>query len=60
MWIYIIIWAKGISPASNASWYTETQLWILFHFHTDLKHTHIHSFYKLRQLLLNNFQVFLF
>lgn len=41
--IYIVIWMKGISPASHSSWYTETQLWILLHFHTDLKHTHILS-----------------
>lgn len=40
IFIYIVIWTKGISSASHSSWYTETQLWILLHFHTDLKHTH--------------------
>lgn len=38
--IYIVIRTKGVSPASDSSWYTETQLRILLHFHTDLKHTH--------------------
>lgn len=44
IWIYIVIWTKGISATPHSSWYTETQLWILLHFHTDLKHTHMISF----------------
>lgn len=41
--LYIVVWTKGISSTPHSSWYAETQLWILLHFHTDLKHTHILS-----------------
>ena len=41
---YIVIWMKGVSSSSHSSWYTEAQLWILLHFHTELKHTHTVSF----------------
>lgn len=40
---YIVIWVKRISPASHSSRYTETKLWILLHFNTDLKYNHILS-----------------
>lgn len=46
---------KGISPASHSSWYTETQLWILLHFHMDLKHTHILSLAIYAHCELHNF-----
>lgn len=35
----IVIGIKGVSSASDSSRYTEPQLWILLHFHKDLKHT---------------------
>lgn len=31
---------KGVPTAAHSPRYTEPQLWILLHFHMDLKHTH--------------------